>query len=249
MLNTVIVEDNVLTAELISGILETCCPQVEIKGVAHTVVSAVQMIKEKSPNLVLFDVNLPKGTSFDILNQLEHINFKIIFITSFDKYAIKAIKLSALDYLLKPVDANELTKAIKKAEEVISSENTRIQINALSKNFNTTKKVFEKLVLKTQESVYIVDIKYIIRCESGGSYTFFYLNSGKKITVSKLLKEYDELLHDQGFVRVHQSHLINVNYIERFDRKDGGLLIMQDGTKVPVSYRKKDELFEIFDNL
>jgi len=103
--------------------------------------------------------------------------------------------------------------------------------------------------LKTQESVYLINIKDIIRCESGGSYTFFYLNSGKKITVSKLLKEYDELLHEQGFVRVHQSHLININYIERFDRKDGGLLIMQDGTKVPVSYRKKDELFEIFDNI
>ncbi len=249
MLKVVIVEDNVLTAELISGILETCCPQVEIKGVAHTVVSAIEVIKEKSPDIVLFDINLPKGTSFDILNQLDHVNFKIIFVTSYDKYAIKAIKLSALDYLLKPVNPQELTQAIEKAEEIISNENIRIQINALKNNFDNKKKEFEKVVLKTQESVYLINIKDIIRCESGGSYTFFYLNSGKKITVSKLLKEYDELLHEQGFVRVHQSHLININYIERFDRKDGGLLIMQDGTKVPVSYRKKDELFEIFDNI
>lgn len=248
MLKAVIVEDNVLTAELIASIIETCCPQVEIKGVAHDIENALKIIKEKTPNLVFFDINLHGGTSFDILEKLDHINFKIIFITSFDTYALKAIKLSALDYLLKPVNSAELTNAIKKAEEVISFENTRIQINALRNNIQNKKKEFEKIVLKTLESVYLIDVKDIIRCESGGSYTFFYLNNGKKITVSKLLKEYDELLQDQGFIRVHQSHLININYIDRFDKKEGGLLIMKDGANVPVSYRKKDELFELFDN-
>lgn len=248
MLKAVIVEDNVLTAELIASIIESCCPQVKIEGMAHDVNTAINTIQENSPNLVFFDINLPGGTSFDILNKLDKINFKIIFITSYDDYAIKAIKLSALDYLLKPVSTNELKKAIQKAEEVISYENTMIQINALKNNIQNKKNEFEKIVLKTLESVYLIDVNEIIRCESGGSYTYFYMGSGKKITVSKLLKEYDELLQEQGFIRVHQSHLININYIERFDKKEGGQLILKDGTGVPVSYRKKEELFELFNN-
>ena len=246
MLKIIIVEDNKLTVELIVNILDTC-KGVEVIGIAEDIDSAVHIITERSPDLVLFDINLPGGTSFDILQKLDYINFKFVFITAYDKYALRAIKLSALDYLLKPVNSVELINVVKKAKHLIKNENTDIQIGALQNNMQNSKNN-EKIVLKTFECIYLIAIKDIVRCESGGAYTFFYLKDEKRITVSRLLKEYDELLKDQGFYRVHQSHLVNINYIDRFDKKQGGFLIMKDGASVPVSYRKKDNLLKMFSN-
>jgi two-component system LytT family response regulator len=247
MLKIIIVEDNKLTVELIVNILESC-KDVEIVGIAGDIDSGLQIITENSPDLVLFDINLPGGTSFDILQKLDYINFKFVFITAYDKYALRAIKLSALDYLLKPVNSVELINVVKKAKLLIKNESSDVQISALQNNMQNSKNENEKIVLKTFECIYLIAIKDIVRCESGGAYTFFYLKDEKRITVSRLLKEYDELLKDQGFYRVHQSHLVNINYIDRFDKKQGGFLIMKDGASVPVSYRKKDNLLKMFSN-
>ncbi len=249
MIKVVIVEDDVQTIETINEILSSFCKDVKVVGLAHDIDTGLSVIQENSPDLVLFDINLPGGTSFDIIQKLDDINFKIIFITAYDKYALKAIKLSALDYLLKPIDPKELVDAVNQATEMIQDESTEMQINTLRNNIQNKQNKAKKIVLKTFESIYLVDIQNIVRCESGGAYTFFYLNDGKKITISKLLKEYDELLQDHGFFRVHQSHLININYVERFDKRQGGTLIMKDGASVPVSYRKKENLLKLFENL
>lgn len=249
MLKVVIVEDDVQTIETIQEILHSHCNDITVVGVANDIESGLSVIHNVSPDLCLFDINLPGGTSFDIIQNLNNIDFKIIFITAHDKYALKAIKLSALDYLLKPIDPLELIDSVNRASKLIKDKNTELQINTLRDNIQNKKNESKRIVLKTFESIYLVDIQKIVRCESGGAYTYFYLSDGKKITISKLLKEYDELLQDQGFFRVHQSHLINLNFIERFDKKAGGTLVMKDGTTVPVSYRKKESLLKSFEDI
>ena len=249
MIKVVIVEDDVQTVETIAEILNSSCKRVKIVGIANDINSALLVIPEKSPDLVFFDINLTGGTCFDIIQKLDNINFKIIFITAHDKYAIKAIKLSAMDYLLKPVDPKELIDAVNKVYKTIKNKGAEIQLNTLRENIQNKQDEIKHIVLRTFESIYPIDINDIARCESGGAYTFFYLKDGRKITVSRLLKEYDELLQNHGFFRVHQSHLININFINRFDKRQGGTLVMKDGACVPVSFRKKEKFLEIFENL
>jgi two-component system LytT family response regulator len=190
---------------------------------------------------------MPDGTGFDLLNQVGEKNFELIFITAFQEYAIMAIKFSALDYILKPIDAEELKTALQNALDTIDFKKEETQYEALTHNLNTHQK--RKLVLKTQESVHVVDLNEIIRCEADKNYTFFYLNSGKKILVSRTLKDFELLLANHGFFRVQQSHLINLEYIDRYDKSEGGSVIMKDGAAVPLSTAKKEQFFQLLENL
>jgi two-component system LytT family response regulator len=188
------------------------------------------------------------GTGFDLLEAIDNIDFKIIFITAYEQYAIKAFKFSAVDYILKPVNPEELAEAVQRAGEVQQEEyNTRLE--ALAENIKEEGHQQKKIILKTLENIYLMDVKDITYCESDGCYTKMNTADGEMIIVSKTLKEYDELLKDQGFYRIHKSYLINLKYIKRFEKQDGGYVVLSGDEKIPVASRKKEELLELFEKL
>lgn len=249
MFTILIVEDEIKTLNSVKKIIEDYCDPAIITHMAQTVKEAVGYLSVHKPDLLLLDIDLPDGNAFDILEQVFYSGFKIIFITAFEKYALKAIKVSAADYLIKPINPKELINAVNKIKN--DSENTEyrsIKHEALLANINSLERL-KKLVLKTSERFIILKINDIIRCESDGSYTEFFLSDSKKITVSKPLKEYDEMLSDSGFLRVHKSHLVNINYINSFVKRDGGYLVMNNLTKVPVSVRKRDYVLNVLEHL
>lgn len=245
-MKTYIVEDDNKTADTIEQLLSNYCYGTVVCGRAAGVAQAIIDIENAQPDLLIMDVELNDGKSFEILEKIDFNNLKIIFITAHNEYAIKAIKFSALDFLLKPINPLEFIEAVNKAFKLGKSQNDKLSIGALMSNLIKNEK---KIVLKTLEAINIVNVKEIIRCESDSSYTVFYMTDLSKIMVSKPLKEFDELLTEYGFFRVHQSHLINITFIKRFDRADGGMLIMSDNSQIPVATRKKEKLMELFNSL
>ena len=190
---------------------------------------------------------MPDGTGFDLLRKFDSLNFKFVFITAYKEHAIKAFKFSALDYLLKPIDPDDLIETIDRVSKTINETGSNMKLEALLENISSQSNEPKKIVLRTSESIHIVKVTDIIRCESSSNYTYFFLKDGKKLLVSRTLKEYHEMLDSKSFFRPHQSHLININYIDRFEKADGGYLIMKDGSNVPVSFRKKDQLLKLFE--
>jgi two-component system LytT family response regulator len=189
---------------------------------------------------------MPDGTGFELLNSIENRDFEVIFITAFEEFALKAIKFSALDYVLKPIDSDELQIALKKAITAVDGRIDNKQVEALNYNVqNNVQNNKRRLVLKTHESVHVVDLEDIVRCEADRNYTFFFLVDKKKILVSKTLKDFEMLLPPTMFFRVQQSHLVNLNFVERFDKKDGGSVVMKDGAEVPLSPMKKEAFFKL----
>ncbi len=245
MISVVVIDDEQKARETIINILALSNTNLNVVGEADDVNSAYDLINKKHPDLVLLDINLPDGTGFDLIKMFSRINFKVIFITAHEEYAIKAFKFSALDYILKPITAGDLLQAVENANESINKEENEIKINTFLSNLEMIKKI----VLKTSESIHIVQVKNIIRCEADVNYTTFYLDNDEKLLVSKTLKEYDELLDSSGFFRTHQSHLVNQDHILRYDKTEGGHLVMDDESIVPVSSRKKEELFKVFENM
>lgn len=248
MLNVVIIEDEQNSLDVIVDILNNRC-KVNISGTASTVIESVQLLETYHPDLVLLDVNLPDGTCFDILNKLESHEFGIIFITAFEEYALKAIKFSALDYLLKPINPIELSEAIKHAEKELERKKNDIKLKALLSNIRNFSDNLKKIVLSTSDSLHVIDIQDITRCSADGSYTVFYLIDKRKIMVSRVLKEYDEMLEEFGFIRVHKSHLININHLERIEKNKGYFVVMKDKSEIPVSVRKRERLINILNSL
>lgn len=250
MLKIFIAEDEIDILNFTKNIIENYVADTELIGSAQTVKDAVSFLNSNDIDLVLLDVNFPDGTSFDILKQLKSYNFNIIFITAHKEYAIQAIKFSASDYLLKPLNPKELIASIQKLQNK-NKENlqNKIMIDSLLSNLNTSNKLHKKIVLKTAERLQVIDIEEIIRCESDNSYSVFYLTKNRKIIVSKPLKTYDEMLCDYEFIRVHKSHLINLKYISSFEKSDGGYILMKDKTNIPVSVRKRDFVMKTFKNI
>ena len=247
MKKILIIDDEKPTRDLIKRMIDSFGFDVEVYNDGENVQSGIDAIHRLNPDLVFLDIQMPDGNGFDVLKSLEKIEFEVIFITAFQEYAIQAIKFSALDYILKPIDAAELKQSLSNALLKLNDATNELVYKALQHNIQPQNK--RKLVLKTQESNYVVDIEEIIRCESDKNYTFFYLKSGKKILVSKTLKDYDILLSPFNFFRVQQSHLVNLNYVDRYDKQDGGSVIMKDGASIPLSPVKKDQFFKMLENL
>lgn len=245
MLKIAVIDDESKARETIINILKLSNSDFKIIGEAEDVKSGVDLIKKENPDLVLLDINLTDGTGFDLLRKFDSILFKIIFITAHEEYALQAIKFSAIDYILKPIVAAELFSSIEKASQIIHKEDIELKLNALFANLDKVKKI----VLKTAESIHLINVKNIIRCEADVNYTNFYLDNNEKLLVSKTLKEFAELLEPAGFFRTHQSHLVNLDYISRFDKTEGGHLVMADESIVPVSLRKREFLFELFERM
>ena len=246
MINVLIIDDEKTNRKNIRELIEAHCPNLEVVGEADGVASGKEAIRHHTPDLVLLDIRMGDGDAFDLLDQLGSVNFKVIFITAYEEYALKAIKFSALDYLLKPVIPEELKAAVDKAEKQIVKE-LNFQLSELSKNLQQVKN--KRIVLKTVDKLHFIPVQEIIRCEAEKNYTTFYLTEGRKIVVSGSLGDYEDILTEQGFYRLHKSHIVNLNFVESFEKSDGGTVLLTDGSHVPVALRKKNQLIELFGKL
>ena len=249
MLKTIIIDDEAHVRQTLEKTITKYCTNIELVAMADCVESGVETIRKFNPDLILLDIQLPDGTGFDILKKLVPVDFKVIFITAYDKYAIQAFKFSAIDYLLKPIDPYDLRDAINRAEKM-HQNNFDTQLKNFQESIeNTSDTNKKKIILKTQENIHLVKVRDINFCESDSSYTIVHLLDGKKIMVSNTLKEYDELLHNHGFFRVHKSYLINVSHIKRFEKAEGGYVVLENGNKIPVASRKRADLLAMFERL
>ncbi|NPA35989.1 MAG: response regulator transcription factor [Chlorobi bacterium] len=247
MVRAVIIDDEQHLREMIRNMLADSFPDLEIIDEADSVQRGVEVIDTLKPDLVFLDIEIKGGEGFDILEKVTFKSFRVIFITAFNEFAIKAIKFSAIDYILKPINEKEFIDAVKKALTEIEKPLLQKQIENFLDNYHNIQN--KKLVIRTSDDIHIVNVNDIVRCESDNSYTSFYIEGGEKIVVSKSIKEYSDLLSNYGFIRPHQSHLVNLNFVRKLDKRDGGFLIMKDGKEIPVSSRRKQNLLQILNNL
>lgn len=244
MVRTVILEDEAHNIREIESCLKNY-NHIDLIGSATSVSESVSTLNAYSPDLVLADIELLDGSVFDVLEQVGGLNFKVIFITAHDHYAIKAIKYSAIDYLLKPIDPEELNEALGKVK-VDDFHGLEMKIQNLLDNFGGRKDESEqKIALPISTGYKLVKLKDIVRCEADTAYTDVVLTTGEKITISKNLNWLEELLSSQLFMRVHRSHLINTVHVNRYIRGDGGIAVMNDNSEIPVAKRKKEQLLSI----
>jgi len=248
MLRAVIIDDMDHVRSKNIDLIRQYCPQVTIMAEAVDVKSGVELIRKFLPDLVFLDVEMPDGTGFDLLQQLKPVNFKVIFITGFQDFAIRAFRFSAIDYLLKPVDPEDLVAAVAKAEDTLNKESLELKLSALFSNLERPRNP-EKIVLKTAEKLFSVAVQDIIHCESERNYTTFHFVNAPKLIVSTTLKEYETMLAPMGFFRPHQSHLINMAYFDHFVKADGGFIVMKNDAKVPLASRKREEFMALMNGL
>jgi two-component system, LytTR family, response regulator len=243
-LNTIIIDDESDAVDFISSIISEYCPSLEVNGTAHNMRDGIQLIKEIKPELVFLDVEMPNGTGFDLLTHFPEKNFEVVFITAFNHYAIKAIKFSAVDYILKPINITEfiesVNKVIQKQSNKSFSGNENLEV--LLENIRTSMPT--RLAIPTSDGREYLNPKEIIRIEADRSYSWFFINDKRKILVSKHLKEFQDLLNDRNFFRPHNSHLINLDFVKKYVRQDGGYIQMMDGFQVPISRTRKDLFLE-----
>lgn len=247
-MKVLIVDDEAPAREISRNLLEKYFPEIDICAEVPSVEQAYQAVLLHNPDLVLLDVDMPDGTAFDFLRKLTSVNFSIVFITAYEKYALQAIKFSALDYLLKPFSQGEFVDAIRKAQQKEEQSVTNQKYNTLLQNFHNQQQP-SKIVLRTAESIHIVQLDEIVRLQADGAYTSFYIVGRKVIVVSKNLKEYSDLLEHNGFIRTHQSHLVNAKHIACYHKADGGSLGLTDKTQVPVATRFKDKVLQSLERI
>lgn len=249
-MNILIVEDEQNVRFLLKGIINSI-NELTTKHIfeAGNIKDTINIIKDEKIDLLLLDIHLPDGTGFDLLEKFPNPDFKLIFITAYDKFAVKAFKYSAIDFILKPIDPEELEKSVLKAKEEMSTDELSTKINALFENIKNEKAKSKKVILKTAESIFVVHTDEITRCKADKTYTEIYLTDDRTIIVSKTLKDFENLLEELGFIRVHQSHLINTKYIYAYNKSEGGYILMRDKSQIPVSLRKKKQIAEIIAGL
>jgi two-component system LytT family response regulator len=249
MIKAVIIDDEKKSRETLRGLIQTFCNDITILAEADGFINGIEIIKKHNPEVVFLDIQMPDGSGFRLLESIKNITFDVIFTTAYDQFAIKAIRYSALDYLLKPIVPEELQNAVEKVKQNRKKGNLKSNIEVLLENVSSGSNDPKKIVLSTSEGMHIVKVCDIIRCESDDYYTKFFLVDGKKIMVSKTLKENEQLLSEHNFIRPHKSHLVNINYIKSYIKTDGGYLVLTNDFKVPVSRRKKEKILEIINQL
>lgn len=248
MINVLIVEDEASSSEALKRILIQQVRDVRVLAETASVNEAITMIHSLKPDLVFLDIHLTDGLGFDVINRCTYRDYKVIFLTAHDNYAVTAFRYNAIDYLLKPVDALQVVDAIEKVRQIPSvSAYFNERFLALATGSHSTDR--KRIALPSFEGITMVTISDIVHCCSDGSYTTFFTIKGKKIVVSRPIKEYDELLSPYNFFRVHQSHLVNLIYVEQFLKEDGGTLIMTDASRIEVSRRRKEPLMGALMNL
>jgi two-component system LytT family response regulator len=249
MIHAIIVEDEKMSRETLRRLLEKYCPEVEVVAEADGYRKGVEEIRIHHPDVVFLDIQMPDGSGFRLLEEMEDIDFEIIFTTAFDQFAIKAIKYSALDYLLKPVIPQDLVEAVARVARKKAERRKVKNLDINPKGAELQEEKSQKIILSTSEMIHVINVDDIIRCESDNYYTYFFFVDGRKLLISKTLKENEDLLSAYNFIRPHKSHLINIRYIKSYVRQDGGYILMTEGTRIPVSRRKRDKMMEIIFNL
>lgn len=245
MIKAIIIDDESKGRLSLNKLCEKYCKgDVQVMGLGDSVAMAKKLIELHDPDLVFLDIRMPMGDGFTLLESYDEVPFDVIFTTAYDQYALKAFKFSAIDYILKPIDIDELKQAVEKIKKKRNSStpSNNQQIQTLKENL--TAKKFDRIALPTTEGFTFVKNEDILRCEANGNYTAFFLTSGKKMLITKTLKYYDEMLQDSGFFRTHKSHLINLQYISKFIKGKQGYVEMIDKSRLEVSTRKREELLK-----
>ena len=242
MMRAIIVDDEQANIENLQALLLRHCPAVNVIASAENNETAARLINLHQPDLLFLDIQLKNDSGFNLLKMLPVKSFEVIFVTAFDHYGIQAIKFAALDYLLKPVDIDELTEAVAKAEVKLKNKQNNKQVEFLLSSLKNDDPFPLKIALPQQKEIRYVPVNTIVRCEADNTYTFFFLNNGDKILVSRSLKEYADMLQLNGFLRTHQTHLVNVNYVRSWLKEDGGMLLLENGDKVPVSKPNRERI-------
>lgn len=243
MIRCILIDDENNSLEMMEWLIKTYCPQVSIDAMCNSSEKGIEAIKKYKPDVVFLDIEMPHMNGFELLEKLSEIDFELIFTTSYDQYAIKAIRFSALDYLLKPIDWEELKKAVQKAVNSMQHPLPQ-QIEVLLQKLNHPTIAVNKIAIPTMEGLQMVLVETIISCESDRNYTVLFLKNGQKIIASRTLKEIEEMLDDYSFARVHHSHLVNLNEVEKYMKGEGGYLLMSNGTTVDVSRSRKEILLK-----
>ncbi|HKI45002.1 MAG TPA: LytTR family DNA-binding domain-containing protein [Balneolales bacterium] len=245
MINAIIIDDEQHCVDRLSILLSTYCSQsIHLAGSFLTLATGIRGIRKLQPDVIFLDVMLGEQTGFDLLEQLGDISSAVIFTTSYDKYAVQAFRFSAIDYLLKPVDPDDLKEAVKKLQEKISMEELSEKFDVLFHNLKTMQGASRKISIPTSSGLTFLQVSDIIRCQSDINYTTIYLKNKQKITVARTLKEFEELLTDYNFYRVHNSHLINLAYIKSYHKGKGGSVQMTDQSEIEVSTRRKENFLK-----
>lgn len=245
ILRSIIVEDEPKNTALLKKMLDMYCPQVQVCGSANSIDNSIELIRQIKPDLVFLDIEISGGNSFHLLDALQPVNFDIIFVTAYDSYLLKAIKYSALDYLFKPINIQELIIAVNKSVNKIYKQKTSEQIELLLQNFQTTK-LLSTIAIPTNFGFQFIAIQDIVRVEAKGSYTVLFMHDKKSYTVSKTLKDYEDLLPADTFFRAHHSHLINLRFILKYHKGKGGIIEMSDKSMIPLAARRKNDFLNLF---
>lgn len=242
MIRTVLIDDETDSIRVLQKLLEASCPQVEIVGEADGVETGMHIIQATRPDLVILDIEMTQGNAFDLLNALQPIRFQVIFVTAFDNYAIRAFKYSAADYLLKPVDMDELREAVERVSARMGEKTIMDQMKMLLENVGTFQLLQQKMAIPTLTGLIFVPFRDIIRFEAKGSYTAIYLINREQVTAIRNIKEYEDLLPEAIFCRVHNSHIVNLHLVRKYHKGRGGHVVMEDGSSIEVASRRREEL-------
>lgn len=242
-MKAIIIDDEPYCCEVLVLMLEKYCPGVQVSAICHSGEAALQELEMQRFDLMFLDIEMPHMNGFQLLEQIPGINFQVVFTTSFDQYAIKAIRFSALDYLLKPIDRDELQSAVAKASARVQP-NLSAQLELLLHQLRSPMQQVKHIALPTLEGLQMVRIDHIISCSASSNYSILVLKDGQKLTVSRTLKDIEEMLETYNFLRVHHSYLVNVDEIRKYIRGEGGMLVMSDGSSIDVSRSKKEQLLQ-----
>jgi two-component system LytT family response regulator len=243
MIDAIIIDDETYCCETLEMMIARFCPTIRVDAVCNSGADALELLTQFTPKLVFLDIEMPHMNGFEFLEKVKNINFGLIFTTSYDQYAIKAIRFSALDYLLKPIDREELIQAVGRVSRHLQSP-SELQLELLLQKLNAPKIQIKKIALPTMEGLQMVEIDSIVSCSSESNYTHFLLKGNKKITASRTMKDVEELLSDYSFLRVHHSFIVNLNEIQKYVKGEGGYLVMTDGKNIDVSRSRKDALLQ-----
>ena len=247
MIKAIIVDDEPYCCESLATLLERYCPEVKVLDICHSAETAIRSINEHAPQILFLDIEMPFGNAFDLLDKLKPVDFEIIFITAFDEYTLKAFKYSALDYLLKPVNIDELKEAVQKAGKRIEHKNINKQLSNLFHNIKKPPTALQRIAFPDNEGVMVfIELKEISHLEAKRGYTYVYTRNKQVYISSRIIKEYEELLPEDIFFRVHNSSIINMNFIRKYHKGRGGMVEMEDGSMLEVAARRKDEFLSRF---
>jgi two-component system, LytTR family, response regulator len=246
MIKAILVDDERRSSETLEIELRRHCPDIEVVAIYDDPRIALQELPSKKFDILFLDIEMPWLNGFELLKQLEYIDFEVVFVTAYDQFAIQAFKVSALDYLLKPVQEEELKSLCKKLKEKHQLQSSE-RVDFLMERIKSMDSESSVIILPTSEGLEFIKKSNIIRCESSSNYCYIYLTEGKKLFLAKTLKDIEEIISDKSFVRVHLSHLINIRHLTKYANEDGGMLVMEDGSRVPMSRMKKNDIIKLIE--